>query len=156
MNCCLSRYDGQYQLCIWNLSKTHSFVINLFSVNKNKKNPVTKIVDILYRTKNFKMTPKVQNLSIFLFCFVLFCFCTLFQLKEWDISGKDLKWTQAILNNYSRYPRDFVRARNRQLWGFRFFLNNRGDVVIKGHRQENWMNHLDDINFVMTSYKRHY
>ena len=156
MNCCLSRYDGQYQLCIWNLSKTHSFVINLFSVNKNKTNPVTKIVDILYRTKNFKMTPKVQNLSIFLFCFVLFCFCTLFQLKEWDISGKDLKWTHAILNNYSRYSRDFVRARNRQLRGFRFFLNNRGDVVIKGHRQENWKNHLDDINFVMTSYKRHY
>ena len=78
------------------------------------------MVDILYGTKNFKMTPKVQNLSIFLFCFVLFCyfFCTLFQLKEWDISGKDLKWTHAILNNYSRYSTDFVRARNRQLRGF--------------------------------------
>ena len=53
------------------------------------------MVDILHRTKNFMMTPKVQNLSIFLFCFVFF-FCTLFQLKEWDISGKDLKWTQAF------------------------------------------------------------
>ena len=79
------------------------------------------MVDILYQRNNFKMTPKVQNLSIFLFCFVLFCFvlfCTLFQLKEWDISGKDLKWTHAILNNYSRYSIDFVRARNRQLRGF--------------------------------------
>lgn len=77
------------------------------------------MVDIIYQTKNFKMAPKVQNLSIFLFCFVLvWFFCTLFQLKEWDISGKDLKWTHAILNNYSRYSIDFVRARNRQLRGF--------------------------------------
>ena len=76
------------------------------------------MVDIIYQTKNFKMTPRVQNLSIF---FVLFFFCTLFQLKEWDISGKNLKWTHAIFNNYSRYSRVFVRARNRQLRGFRFF-----------------------------------
>ena len=74
------------------------------------------MVDILHRTKNFMMTPKVQNLSIFSFCF--FFFCTLFQLKEWDISGKDLKWTHTIFNNYPRYSRDFVRARNRQLRGF--------------------------------------
>ena len=69
------------------------------------------MVDILHRTKNFKRTPKVQNLSIFLFCLFSF-FCALFQLKEWDISEKDLKWTHAIFNNYPRYCRDFVRAIN--------------------------------------------
>ena len=32
------------------------------------------MVDILHRTKNFMMTQKVQNLSIFLFCFVFFLY----------------------------------------------------------------------------------